>query len=91
MDLDFTPRGVTKFIVKSAIALKAKQVATDMVVDYTRFEKDDYVTKIGSDIVGGYVAYKLKPVTDKVVDKTFDFVAAKKKKYDDKKNQNTEK
>lgn len=90
MDIEFTPRGVSKFVVSSIIAGKAKQIARDGIADYTRFEKDDLVTKISSDVAGGYVAYRLKPYTDKVVDKTADFINTKREARNAKKNKTNE-
>jgi hypothetical protein len=87
VDPDFTPRNVAKyavtFVIKSKV-VKAVKVAAD---DYTRFESDDTVVKVSANIIGWGVSAKLKPYTDKVVDKTADFVVARREKKDQQKDQ----
>jgi hypothetical protein len=90
LDIEFTPRGVTKFVVSSAVAMKAKQIAADAIVDHTRFEERDMFTRISSDVIGGYVGHRLKPITNKMVDKTVDYAIAKKDRFVANRN-NTEK
>lgn len=68
----FTPRGAAKFVVKATIQLKTAQFVKDTAADHTRFEKDDTVVNITSGVVAWYVADKLKPYTDKMVDKAAD-------------------
>ena len=63
---------------------------TRKAIDYTRFEEDDIVTKIAPKVVGWYVSDKLKPVTDKAVDKAADFVNARREARAAKKNKTTE-
>jgi hypothetical protein len=90
MDIEFTPRNVAKYVVKATVYLKTTQLAEDAITDYTRFEEDDIVTSIGSKCIGWYVSDKLKPVTDKMVDKTADFIVAKRENRKAKKNKTTE-
>lgn len=73
---DFTFRNATKFVVKTLVASHVAQFTETAITDHTRFDEDDHVTNIGSSLVGWYVADKLKPVTDAIVDKTADKVTA---------------
>lgn len=74
----FTARNVMKYVVKAAVHSAVAQRAEDIITDYTQFEEDDAVVKISSHCVGWYVSDKLKPVTDRMVDKTADFIAEKR-------------
>jgi|tagenome__1003787_1003787.scaffolds.fasta_scaffold20840676_2 hypothetical protein len=74
----FTPRTVAKFVLKSIVAGKTAQLTEHLITDYTRFDEDDMIVDITGGVVGWYVSDKLKPVTDAIVDKTADFVTAKK-------------
>jgi hypothetical protein len=75
---DFTPRNIMKYVVKGAITMKAAQLTKDAMVENTRFDEDDIVVKIGSGVVGWGVGAKLSPYTDKIVDKTADFINKKR-------------
>lgn len=77
MDIEFTPRNVAKYVAKTIVYLKVTQLTEDAMTDYTRFEKDDLVVKIAPKVVAWYVSDKLKPATDKLVDKSADFIVAK--------------
>ena len=85
-NMPFTPRNVTKFVAKAAVAGYTAKFTANTVSDHTRFEEDDTLVDIGSTVVGWYVSEKLKPITDKVVDVTFDFVATQRAKHQDKKS-----
>jgi|tagenome__1003787_1003787.scaffolds.fasta_scaffold20989415_11 hypothetical protein len=74
----FTARNVSKFIVTSIIALKTADAAENVITDHTRFEEDDLVASLGSKLIGWCVADTVKPYSDKMVDKTADFVATKR-------------
>lgn len=74
----FTPRNVTKFVIKSIVAAKTSQLTKDALVDYTSLEEDSMTVDIAGGVVGWYVSDKLKPVTDGAVDKTANFIAAKR-------------
>lgn len=78
----FTTRNVAKFVVKAIVAGRTARIAEDVITDYTRFEEDDMIVDISSSVVGWYVSDKLKPYTDKMVDKTADFIAAKRGKQE---------
>lgn len=79
---DFTPRNAAKFVVKAIVAARTAKLAEDAITDYTRFEEDDMIVDISSSLIGWYVSDKVKPYTDKMVDKTADFIAAKRGKKD---------
>jgi hypothetical protein len=82
----FTARNVAKYVVQAAVHGKVAQLTEDAIVDYTRFEEDDKIVDISSHVVGWCVSAKLKPLTDKMVDKTADFIADKRAKRAAKKN-----
>lgn len=73
-----TPRETAKFVISTAIAAKATSVAEDNIVEHTRYEEDDLIVVVGSKVIGMYTSAILKPFTDKAVDKTADFVLAKR-------------
>jgi hypothetical protein len=77
-DTPFTTRNVAKFVAKAIVAAKAKQTAETAITEYTELEKDDTIVDISGSVIGWYVSEKLSPVTDKMVDKTADFIAAKR-------------
>jgi hypothetical protein len=88
---DFTPRNILKYVATGAISMKVASLTKDAMVDHTRFDEDDIVVKLGSGVVGWGVAAKLKPHTDKAIDKTADFVNAKREARKTKKEDTTEK
>lgn len=79
----FTARNVAKFVVKTIVAQKAADITEDAMVNHTRFDEDDLIVNIGSKTVGWYISDKLQPYTDKIVDKTADYVATKRNKKKD--------
>ncbi len=85
-NLPFTARNVTKFVARSIVAAKTAQLTAEAIADHTEYETDDTIVEIGSGVVGWYVAHKLQPVTDAVVDRTADFVTAKREARKAKKN-----
>jgi hypothetical protein len=72
----FTPRTVTKFVATTGIKLYVAGLTQNAITDYTQFDEDDKVVHIASAVVGWGVADKLKPHTDKIVDKVADKVIA---------------
>lgn len=79
-------RQLAKDAVGAAISMKVAQVAKNAIADYTQFESDTIVVKLGTQVVGGIVAQKLSPLTDKAVDKTADFITEKREARKAKKN-----
>jgi hypothetical protein len=86
---DFTPRNVAKWMVKATVQFKATKLVRNALVDYTEFESDDLVVKISSNVIGWGVSAKLQPVTDKLVDKTADFIVAKREEKKQKDQEET--
>jgi hypothetical protein len=82
----FTARNVSKHVLRAIVAAKVTQIASDAAANYTRYEEDDMVVKIGSGVVGWGVAYHLQPVTNAIVDKTADFITEQRTKRAAKKN-----
>jgi hypothetical protein len=87
----FTPRNVAKFVVTAIIAAKTSDYAEDAITEHTSLESDTLTVEIGSRVIGWFVADKLKPHTDMVVDKTADYVTAKREARNAKKNTTEEK
>jgi hypothetical protein len=86
----FTLRNAAKYVAKAIIHFETASLAETAITDHTRFEEDDMIVDISSHLAGWYVSDKLKPVTDKMVDKTADFIAAKREARKAKKNATTE-
>lgn len=86
----FTPRNVAKYVVQAVIASKVSDFAEDTIVEHTKFEEDDMIVDIASHVIGWGVSAKLKPYTDIAVDRTADFIVAKREAYKSKKKDNTE-
>ena len=82
----FTARNVAKYIVVGIVQAKITETTEDLATEYVGFEEDNTLVGIGANVVGWGVAWKLKPHTDKAVDKTADFIAAKRAKRAAKKN-----
>jgi hypothetical protein len=78
MHTEFTARNVAKFILKSIVATKTADLTAETIAEHTNFEEDDMVVDLGSKVFGWYVSDRLKPVTDKIVDSTADFVTEKR-------------
>jgi len=87
----FTARNIAKFVVTTAIAVKLENAAADTIVEQTKFEEDDLTVILSSKLIGWGVSSSIKPYTDKAVDKTADFVAAKREARQAKKNAKQEK
>lgn len=86
----FTPRNAAKFVVTTIVKMKTAQQTEKLITDYTPLEEDDMVVDIAGGLFGWWVGDKLKPYTDKMVDKTADFVKVKHQEFKDRKNDNTE-
>lgn len=79
-DPDFTPRNVAKYAVTFVIRTKVVKLVKNAADDYTRFENDDITVRVSANIIGWGISAKLKPFTDKVVDRTADYIVAKREK-----------
>lgn len=83
----FTPRNVAKYAVYAAVQHKTTKLTQDALDDYTSIDpEENFSARIGCNVVGWFVADKLKPHTDKLVDKTADFIATKRANRAAKKN-----
>lgn len=86
MDTESFPRTAAKWIVSSIIAIKTIDLVENAAGDYTRFEKDSLAVRLGAGAISLAVTSKTTPYTDKMVDKTADFIVAKREKMRAKKN-----
>lgn len=88
------PRDLAKAAINIAIGYKVQDTAARAIVDNTSLEEDSKSVRFGTTLLGVYVATKLDPITEKVVDTTFDFVIAqrnKRRERNNKKNNTEEK
>lgn len=74
----FTARNVAKTVVKMVIASKTAGLTERLLTDYTSLDEDSMTVDVAGHVVGWGVASQLKPLTDKIVDKTFDYIAEKR-------------
>jgi len=86
----FTPRNAAKFVVRGVVYIKTAQITKHAIVDRTRFESDDMIVQISGNLVGWYVADKVKPYTDKMVDVAADKIAERRAKKKDSKQEETQ-
>jgi hypothetical protein len=86
MDTETFARTAAKWIVTSIIAVKTTELAENTANDYTRFDKDSLAVKLGAGAIALVVTSAVTPYTDKVVDKTVDFIVAKRAERCAKKN-----
>jgi hypothetical protein len=82
---DFTPRNAAKFVVGQAIKYKTAKKTEQLISDYTQFEEDDFVVGLSGQIVAWWLGDLVKPYTDKMVDKTADFISAKREEMKNRK------
>lgn len=85
----FTPRNVAKFVVRAAVSVKAANLTRTAIADHTPLETTDTPVVIAGSLVGWYVGDKVRPYSDRAVDKTADFIAAKRQKRQDRKSKKT--
>lgn len=71
----FTARNAAKWLARGVVQYQATAFTANLAADYTRFEKDDMIVKLGAGLVGWGVGDAVEPLTDKLVDKSFDFAA----------------
>lgn len=84
-----TVRIVVKHVASSAIGMAASVFTVKTVDNYTGFEKDDFIVKLGAGVVGFVVATRTQPITDKAIDKTADFIITKREARKAKKTEKT--
>jgi len=84
--MEFTARNAAKHAVKALIAGKVASLAKDFTVDHTGLDEDNRFVGVGSYLIAWVVADKVKPHTDKMVDKAADFIVEKRAQRAAKKN-----
>lgn len=83
-------RTFVKHLASSAVGLGASMLTTKAVDNYTPYDPNAFVVKLGAGAVGFVVGAKLQPLTDVAVDKTADFIAAKRQERKDRKDRKNE-
>lgn len=86
MDNAQLARDVAKWVVVAIVDIKTTEVAANTIDNHTKFDRDDLIVKLSSGAVGMVVSAHVKPVTDKMVDKSADFLTAQWKKRRPKKD-----
>jgi hypothetical protein len=61
---------IAKMAVQQVVALKAQNVAENLVAQYTELDTETITVKVGTLVAGHLVAQQLRPLTDKAVDLT---------------------
>lgn len=82
---DFTPRNVAKMVVTATIQLKTAALTQTAIADHTSYEADAIPVRIVGGVVGWGVSQRVKPHTDRMVDKTANFVTERRAKRQAKK------
>lgn len=67
-----TKTDIAKMAVSMIVARKVTDLTGDVICDHTNLDPDSMTVEIGSYVVGATVAYKARPLTDKIVDKTIE-------------------
>ena len=88
---EFTPRNVAKMLVTSAVQIKTTALTQRAIADHTSFETTALPVRLVGGVVGWGVASKVRPYTDRAVDKTADFVIEKRENRRIKKQKNDDK
>lgn len=89
-EIELTPRTVTKFAVKMTVQVKVAALTRQAIADHSAYASTETPVVVAGAVVGLIVSEKVKPVTDKAVDKTFDFVANRREARKARKSQKTE-
>jgi len=77
----FTARNAVKKLVFGLVSYKVTVITANLATNYTGFDKDDMIVKVGSPMVGWGVAANAQPYTDKLVDASFDYAAKRYENY----------
>lgn len=78
MNNPFTIRNAAKFALKVIVSTKVKETSKDIISNQLDRDEDDNIVSIPAHMIGWYVSEKLEPITDGMVDKTADWLAARK-------------
>lgn len=82
-----TPRIVAKKVVQAIVASQVSRLTAGAITNHTRFDKDDTIVEVGAGTIGWLVSEQVAPVTDKIVDKTANFINVKRAQRKERKNQ----
>jgi len=83
--MEIPPRLVAKHVASSIVGLFVAR-AVGNAADRRNLKKDSIPVLLVGTALAFVVAAKLEPVTDKIVDTTFDFVAAKRQAWKNRKS-----
>lgn len=82
-----TKTDIAKLAASMVVAGKVTQITENQIAEHTSLDSDSTTVHVGATVVGQLVAYKLRPVTDEIVDT----VIARYQSYKQKKqNKNAE-
>jgi len=65
-----TKKFVAKTVLRQTVAISTAKATEAALSEYTEIDTDSTTAQIGTMAFGQYVAYKLSPVTNAIVDKT---------------------
>jgi hypothetical protein len=65
-----TKKFVAKTVLRQSVAISTAKATEAALSEYTDIDTDTTTAQIGTMAFGQYVAYKLSPVTNAIVDKT---------------------
>lgn len=86
MKIQFDTRTIAKHLASSVLGIGIGTVVTKTADNHTNLKKDGYPVQIVGGLLAFVICTQFQPVTDKIVDSTFDFVAAKRQARKDKKS-----
>jgi hypothetical protein len=84
------PRNVAKFVVTTTIHVAVASPVRSAIADRTSASSTDIPVVVAGALVGYYASNAVKPLTDKMVDKTADFVNAKREARKARRSEKTE-
>lgn len=73
--LPMTKLDIAKYVVSLAVALKTTEICETQVAQHTQLDPDGIPVKIGCTVAGQMVAYKTKPYTDVMVERTANWLS----------------
>jgi hypothetical protein len=73
-----TPRIIAKKLAQGLVAAQVGRLTNGALRNYTDIDTDNIVVEAGVGTVSWLVSEYCSPITDKIVDKTADFVNAKR-------------
>lgn len=85
----FTARNVAKHAAQFAVSTVVGKTIASGLKSYTRIDPDSTAVEFGIGVVAWGIGDRLSPLTDKLVDKTADFISTKRANRKAKKDQKT--